>query len=299
GKALEPRYVGHVRRGQTANGGDEILCQEGAAVRRRHPPAICRLVIVRGDDAGLELDIAPEIEAVGNVIEIAPDLGVGGIALAPLPLLEQLLAKRIAIGVALGVAARTGVPVPVPGPPDPRTRFQDPGRQPQPVAQGEQLVEPGKSRANDQGIEGSHTLLPIPWRCRHACHRSSILPSRRCWARLCGCSPALPGFSQGGKRGTPPYRPRARLALKRAPVEPRFCIGALLRAVAGPAAAGGPPAKPARVDGQLPVALPALEGAGTDAHQRLPAAGPSPREVGMNKATGKSAAQRRPFAFGW
>src|SRR6516165_4539090 len=48
-------------------------------------PVLCR------DDAAVELDVAPQVELVGDVIEIAFGLGLGGKALAPIPLVEQLL----------------------------------------------------------------------------------------------------------------------------------------------------------------------------------------------------------------
>jgi hypothetical protein len=71
-----------------------------------------------------------------------------------------------------------------------------------------------------------------------------------------------------------------------------------LAASRGRAAAGGPTANPAPVDGNWPLPCRRLNVQGPT-RQRLPEAGPSPREVGMNSATGKSAAQRRPFGFGW
>jgi len=77
-------------------------------------PAV-RGVVERGrGDAGGQLDVASEIEAIGDVVEIALDLGLFRVAARPLPLLRQLRREGIAVVVALGIAPRAGVAVPVP-----------------------------------------------------------------------------------------------------------------------------------------------------------------------------------------
>src|SRR5262245_66663771 len=90
-------------------------CEEITAVLGCNLPAICLLVIVCSHDAAMEANVEPQIEAVGNVIEIAPDLGVRGIALGPLPFFQQLFAEGVAVGMALRIAACARLSVPVPG----------------------------------------------------------------------------------------------------------------------------------------------------------------------------------------
>jgi hypothetical protein len=53
-------------------------------------PAV-RGAVERGRrDARVQLDVAPEVEAVGDVVQVAEDLRLRGVALGPLPvLLEQ------------------------------------------------------------------------------------------------------------------------------------------------------------------------------------------------------------------
>ena len=63
----------------------------------------------------LNCDVAAQVEAVGHVVGVAQELGLGGVALAPLPLLLQRLVELVGVLHALHVAARTGIAVPVPG----------------------------------------------------------------------------------------------------------------------------------------------------------------------------------------
>jgi hypothetical protein len=69
-------------------------------------------------DPAVELDVAAQVELVGDVVEIALGLGPSGKTLAPIPLVEQLLGKRVAVGVALEIEAGAWIAVPIPGAPD-------------------------------------------------------------------------------------------------------------------------------------------------------------------------------------
>ena len=44
-----------------------------------------------GGDATAELDVAAQVELVGDVVEIAQGLGLAGKVLRPVPLVQQLL----------------------------------------------------------------------------------------------------------------------------------------------------------------------------------------------------------------
>src|SRR5262249_22555222 len=121
--------------------------------------------------AGVKCDIPLQIETVGDVVEIAPDLRMARIALAPLPLAEQRLREGVAVGVAFRIAARPGIPVPVPGAADPPALFQHPGAEAETVAQGQHLVEARKARADDQGIEAFVVRV-----CRSSHHLATACP---------------------------------------------------------------------------------------------------------------------------
>src|SRR5262245_39561887 len=170
GETFKPWDVGDVGGGKAADGGDEILRQQASAVFGGEAPAVRAFVVIGADDARVEEDVAPEIEAVGNVVEVSPDLRVRGIALAPAPLPLQVRAKRVAVGVALRVAARAGVAIPVPGSAHAAACFQDPHRKAEPVTQADKLVEAGKPRAHDHGIERSLAWGRVLALLHHACH---------------------------------------------------------------------------------------------------------------------------------
>ena len=130
-------------------------------------------------DARLEADIALQAEPVGHVVEIAPDLGMPGIALGPLPLAQHLLGERVAISVALGVAAGAGITVPIPGAANAIAGLQHLHRQSQPVAQAVQLVEAGEAGANDDRVDlFGRTCRAIQMIARHAVSSPSWLRPR-------------------------------------------------------------------------------------------------------------------------
>ena len=111
-----------------------------------HAPAIGGLVVMRGDDAGVEADVALQVEPVGDMVEVAQDLRLAGIALGPFPLAHQLGREGVPVDVAFGIAARAGIAVPVPGAADAAAGFQHLHRQAETVAQAEQLVEARETR---------------------------------------------------------------------------------------------------------------------------------------------------------
>src|SRR5215813_14157690 len=69
------------------------------------------------------------------MLEIAEDFGLLGIALGPLPFLQQLFVPGETIDVGLRVATRAGVAVPIPGAADRFAGFINTYLEPQPVAQ--------------------------------------------------------------------------------------------------------------------------------------------------------------------
>src|SRR3546814_14679906 len=59
-------------------------------------------------------EAAAQVEAVGDELEVAQDLGLLGVARRPVPLVEQDLGERVAVVEALRVAPGSGIAVPVP-----------------------------------------------------------------------------------------------------------------------------------------------------------------------------------------
>ena len=88
---------------------------EAAAVLQRHVPAAGFVLVVRGGDAAAELDVAAQIELVGDVVEVAQGLRLAGEMLGPVPFLQQFLGERVAVGITFGVETCAGIAVPVPG----------------------------------------------------------------------------------------------------------------------------------------------------------------------------------------
>src|SRR3546814_3179565 len=88
-----------------------------------------RLVVPRRRDARAEADVATQVEPVRDMLEIAHDLRLTGIALGPGPLLLEFVGEGKGIVVALGIAARAGIAVPVPSAAHTVGRFQDLRRQ--------------------------------------------------------------------------------------------------------------------------------------------------------------------------
>ncbi len=84
-------------------------------------------------DAGVELDVATQVEAVGDVVGVLQDLGLGRVALGPVPLLLELVGELVRVLHALDVAARAGVAVPVPGAADAAARLEHPRRHAEPA----------------------------------------------------------------------------------------------------------------------------------------------------------------------
>jgi hypothetical protein len=148
-EARELRKVGcrKAARGHDAVGGR----QTRAAVRFDHP-ALCRLVKGGADHARVEFDIAAQIEPVRHVVGIAQKLRLGGIALAPVPLLLQGLVELIRILHAFHIAARAWIAVPVPGAAHAAASLEH-ARSKVHAAQPMQHVESSKAGTDDDHVE--------------------------------------------------------------------------------------------------------------------------------------------------
>ena len=115
-------------------------------------PAVRRLVEACRGHPRVELNVAAEIEAVGDVLDVPQDLGLGGIALRPAPFLLQLVGEGVGVVHALDVAAGAGIAVPIPGAADAAARFVDPRGQAE-AAQAVEHVQAGEPSADDDGVD--------------------------------------------------------------------------------------------------------------------------------------------------
>src|SRR4029077_19909130 len=134
----------------------------------------------------LELDVATQIEFVGDVIQIALGFGLAREVLLPVPFFQQLLRKGVAVSPTFGIEAGTGIAVPVPGAADAGARFEHPRLEPE-FAQLVELIEAGNPGADDDRVEirarirprlvrgrlrVSHVLIP----CTDACGNPNAKP---------------------------------------------------------------------------------------------------------------------------
>ena len=122
------------------------------AVFQRNVPAAGLLAVMRGGNAALELDVAAQVELVGDVVQVTLGLRLAGEMLFPVPIVEQLLREGIAVGPAFGIKAGAGVAVPVLVAANASTGFKYPYRQAE-LPQLVELVEPGNAGADDDRVE--------------------------------------------------------------------------------------------------------------------------------------------------
>ena len=128
-----------------------------AAVLQHDLPASRLFAVVRRSDPTIQLDIAPQIELVSNVIEVTLGLGLGSEVLLPIPFLEKFFRERVTVSPALGVKSRTGIAVPVPRAANPTAGFKDPHAQTE-LAQFIELVKAGDAGAYDNRVK----LIVLP-----------------------------------------------------------------------------------------------------------------------------------------
>src|SRR5882757_5445174 len=107
---------------------------------------------MRRRDPAPELDIAAQIELVGDVVEIAQRFRLAGKVLGPVPFLQQFLRERVAVGVTFRIEARAGITVPVPGAADIGAGLEHAYAQAL-FAQPVELIKPRHARADDDGVE--------------------------------------------------------------------------------------------------------------------------------------------------
>ena len=153
GEGVDAGDAGHVGGREAADGGDEEAGVETLAGGGLDDPAVAAAVEAGGGDAGAELDVAAEVEAVDDVFEVAQDFGLGGVALGPLPFLLEFGREAVGVVEALGIAAGAGVAVPIPRAAHAIGGLEHADVEAEFVAQDMQLIEPGEPGSNDHRIQ--------------------------------------------------------------------------------------------------------------------------------------------------
>ena len=149
---VESRDARHGRRREDADGGDQEACVVAPAILQHDLPASRLLAVVCGADTAAELDITAQVELVGDVVQIALGLGCRREVFFPIPFLQQLVGKRVAVGPAFGIEARTGVAVPVPGAADIAAVLEHQRLQTE-FAQLVELIETGNAGTDDDSVK--------------------------------------------------------------------------------------------------------------------------------------------------
>src|ERR1700712_4810436 len=107
---------------------------------------------MRCGHCGFELDVAPEVELVGDMVQIPLGFRLAGEMLLPVPFVEQFLRKGVAIGPAFGVEPGAGITIPVPGTAYIGASLEHPRRQAE-FTQPVELIEAGNTGADDDRVE--------------------------------------------------------------------------------------------------------------------------------------------------
>ena len=178
GLALEALDAGNARqdrRRQHADRGDQEAGGAMRAVVERDLPASAVFLVMRRGHCGFELDVAPEVELVGDVVQIPFGFRLASEMLLPVPFVEQFLRKGVSVGPTFGVKPGAGITVPEPGTADTGAGLEHPRRQAK-FAQAVELIEAGNPGADDDRVEIGDQLcgrLARDFHCVAHAHLSS------------------------------------------------------------------------------------------------------------------------------
>src|ERR1700726_4646647 len=114
-ETLQTSVVRRPRRRKIARRHDAEARGRGITFIGLHRPGVRLTIEGRLLDPSVELDVVPEVKAVGHMVDVTQDLRLRAVALGPLPFLLQLVGKGIRILHAFDVAATPWIAVPVPG----------------------------------------------------------------------------------------------------------------------------------------------------------------------------------------
>src|SRR3981081_3475709 len=114
-EALQTRIVRRPRRRKITRRHDTKARGRGIAFISLHRPGARLTIEGRLPAPRVALKVAPEVKAVGHMVDVTQDLRLRAVALRPMPFLLQLVGKGIRILHAFDVAATPWIVVPVPG----------------------------------------------------------------------------------------------------------------------------------------------------------------------------------------
>src|SRR3546814_14559157 len=108
-EALDTRKIGNPRRRQIAACHDaKASLDPWARVGAREPDCACFIELHRRDP-GFETDVLPQVEPVGDVIQVSKDFELLGITVRQTPFLLQFVLEGIRVIKALDVTARARI----------------------------------------------------------------------------------------------------------------------------------------------------------------------------------------------
>jgi len=84
-KTLQTKEARRPRCREIAHRHDAKARGRGVAFVSRYRPGVCLAVEHRFFDPSVELDVAPEVEAVSHMVDVTQDLGLRAVALGPMP----------------------------------------------------------------------------------------------------------------------------------------------------------------------------------------------------------------------
>ena len=179
-EGIQPVDRRDVRVRQRADREDHETRRHHFACIGAHFPPQRVLIENRVGDAGTEGDIGPQVVAIGDVVEVTQNFRLGGVLLAPVPLLLESVVEGVRVVHTFDVTPRPRVAVPVPHAADPVRGLEQPHGQPV-AAQPVQSVEAGEPRAY-------HDCVDVP---THSADGTGRTATRMPIVPLCGnCHPA-------------------------------------------------------------------------------------------------------------
>ena len=107
--------VGDLRLGDHAHGADEKAAGMGTAIPCGDSPDTGVFLVFGAGYLGVELDVRPHIELIGDEAQVVLGFLPARVALRPGPFLQHFFGKGQAVVVALAVGGSAGVLVPRPG----------------------------------------------------------------------------------------------------------------------------------------------------------------------------------------
>ena len=210
---LHPRVSGRSRRGQGTEGGDHEVRGVDLAALEVDPPRPIGLVPRHRGDPRFEAHVAAQVEFVRDEVQVPEVLRLGREALLPVPLFEQLLRERVAVGVALRIEAAAGIPVAVPGTTEVVVGFEQ-DRVETEVGQPLDLIDAGDPGPDDEVVvvlrfAHAESIVAHPPRLRSARRRREVIRVTR---QRESCSAIPDGPNESGALLEPAWRacPRRR-----------------------------------------------------------------------------------------